>query len=68
MSIWVGTALPRVVLQTAFVAYLGYYTGGAWLGDAGLELAAGLGWLLVGVGLVALQGRRARTHGTDDRI
>jgi ABC-2 type transport system permease protein len=58
-------ALP---LTNGLLAIRALIDGRPWIGDAALEAAVGLGWLLVGIGLLQLQLRRAQKLGRDERL
>lgn len=65
----IGERLVRLLpLTNGLLAVRHAVGGGAWVGDALLEVAVGSAWALIGVGLLGRHDRRARKLGTDDRI
>jgi ABC-2 type transport system permease protein len=63
----VGETMARMLpLANGLLAVRDVLAGRPWLGDMLLELAAAIGWLALGLALLALQARRLRSRPLED--
>lgn len=65
----VGETLVRLLpLTNGLLAIRDVIGGDPWLTNAALELAAGVGWAALAVGVLQIQARRARSRGADELL